>query len=141
MSRSGSPGQRAAALGPESKSCSARFIGSHSRRLCYFGEFLLRVAAAFVRLYTSQGEPRPLNCPETGGKWQCIHGLLNKHAHSHAPYTALHFQNNVIQNNIKEGQARSSDSSSCWINELCPLHALKSMSRSSLSLSLWFRRL
>lgn len=43
---------------------------THSQQMCYLGEFLLRVAAAFVRPHTSQGEPPLLYHPETGGKWQ-----------------------------------------------------------------------
>lgn len=108
-------------------------IGRH--QLCYLGEFLLRVAAAVIRPNTSPGEPLPLYCPDTGGKWQRIHLVLNKCALSRKQYTALCFHHNVDRSEL---QARGSGFSICWLRDRWPLRSPKSMPSSSLNLSLWF---
>lgn len=87
-------------------------MGRH--QLCYLGEFLLRVTAAFIRPNTLPGEPLPLCCPDTGGKQQCIHLVLNKCAHSPEQYIALCFHNNV---NISELQIRGSGFSICSLKD------------------------
>ena len=81
---------------------------------CYLGEFLLRVTAAFIRPNASPGDLLPRCCPDTGGKRQCIHLVLNRCAHSPEQYIALCFHNNV---DINELQIRGSGFSVCWLKD------------------------